>query len=158
MGESEAATMQIKSVRFEKHPVLGDLFLDFCDATGSPFHTIVLAGENGSGKTLLLEALLKLFEWKHYKDIGNIYIDMLLDPHNIEMLRKCAPNHLTDCVDNDLIKIGYTANRGAISSADDFLFEWDCNSRHQLANKSIVLTPWGDSFLYCFLSEASINF
>lgn len=47
----------IRSVKFTHHPVLGDLRLDFCDSKGSPLDTVILAGENGSGKSTVLNAI-----------------------------------------------------------------------------------------------------
>ncbi|GAM12871.1 ATP-binding protein [Mesobacillus selenatarsenatis] len=49
--------MKIKSINLEKHPILGDFNLNFCDANGLPFDTILLAGENGTGKSTLLNII-----------------------------------------------------------------------------------------------------
>ena len=47
----------IKSIKWNHHAVLGDLELDFSKFDGSIYNTIVLAGENGSGKTTVIETL-----------------------------------------------------------------------------------------------------
>lgn len=47
----------IKNLKFKNHKVLGNLSLDFSKDTGEPYNTIVLAGENGSGKTNVLNAI-----------------------------------------------------------------------------------------------------
>ena len=47
----------IRGVRFVDHPVLGNLTLDFCDRNGVPVDTVILAGENGTGKSTVLNAL-----------------------------------------------------------------------------------------------------
>lgn len=47
----------ITKVKWRNHSVLGDLELDFTKAIGTPYNTIVLAGENGTGKTSILETL-----------------------------------------------------------------------------------------------------
>lgn len=50
--------MKLKKVRWDSHPILGDLELDFTnEATGSPYDTIIIAGENGTGKTTILETI-----------------------------------------------------------------------------------------------------
>lgn len=50
--------MRIRTIRFHSHPVLGDLQLDFTDAaTGRAFDTVVIAGENGTGKTAVLQGI-----------------------------------------------------------------------------------------------------
>ena len=47
----------IQRVKWNNHIVLGDLELDFTKNDGSSYSTIVLAGENGTGKTTILETL-----------------------------------------------------------------------------------------------------
>lgn len=50
--------MKIRKVKYANHPILGDLVLDFVNPkTNEPYSTIVLAGENGTGKTTILETL-----------------------------------------------------------------------------------------------------
>ena len=54
--------MKILSIEFEKHPILGNLKLDFTDKNGNPVDTVLLAGENGCGKTTILEELQNLWD------------------------------------------------------------------------------------------------
>jgi len=49
--------MLIRKVKWKDHPILGDLLLDFCDSSGSAYKTIIFAGENGAGKSSILEHL-----------------------------------------------------------------------------------------------------
>ena len=42
------------------HPVLGDLKLDFCDKNNKAVDTVLFAGENGTGKTIILEYLYNI--------------------------------------------------------------------------------------------------
>ena len=48
---------RIRTITFKNHPVLGSLSLDFCDRAGTAVDTIIIAGENGTGKSKLIEAL-----------------------------------------------------------------------------------------------------
>lgn len=48
---------KIKSVSFKDHPVLGNLHLDFCDLSGNAVDTVIIAGENGTGKSTVLDVL-----------------------------------------------------------------------------------------------------
>ena len=47
----------ITKVKWKNYKALGNLELDFTNATGEPYNTIVLAGENGTGKTTVLESI-----------------------------------------------------------------------------------------------------
>lgn len=47
----------IREIKWNQHSMLRDLVLDFTKPDGSTYNTIVLAGENGSGKTTVLSTL-----------------------------------------------------------------------------------------------------
>lgn len=64
--------MEIASLKLQNHPILHDLELNFCDENGKPYKNIVFAGENGTGKTTLLELL---------DDIAGHPRDFFLKPH-----------------------------------------------------------------------------
>jgi len=50
--------MKIKKVKWNNHPIIGNLEIDFINPTnGEPYETIILAGENGTGKTTILETI-----------------------------------------------------------------------------------------------------
>ena len=68
--------MKITKVKWANHKVLGNLVLDFTDSSSQPFETIVFAGENGVGKTTVLETLstfLNLGTFEHFD-----YIEYLI--------------------------------------------------------------------------------
>ena len=55
---------KIRKVKFSNHPVLKNLELNFCDTNGKAVDAIILAGENGTGKSTILNALFKLTNHK----------------------------------------------------------------------------------------------
>ncbi len=74
--------MKIRKVKWKDHPVLGDLLLNFVNTdSGEPFRTIILAGENGTGKSTILEELssflnlgsFEKFEYIEYAINDEIY-------------------------------------------------------------------------------------
>jgi predicted ATP-binding protein involved in virulence len=74
--------MKITKVKWRKHSILGDLELDFINATtGEPFDTVLFAGENGTGKTSILETIstflnmgtFQFFDFLEYKVSGQLY-------------------------------------------------------------------------------------
>lgn len=49
--------MKIRKVKWNNHPVLGNLELDFTKPDGTTYNNIVLIGENGTGKTSVMESM-----------------------------------------------------------------------------------------------------
>lgn len=71
--------MKIRKLKYNNHKVLGNLELDFVNpATGQPYNTIVLVGENGTGKTTILKTIsdyinvisLRPFDYIEYEANG----------------------------------------------------------------------------------------
>lgn len=52
----------IAKVKWHNHPVLHDLELDFCNSAGEPYDNIILAGENGTGKTSILTSMAEVIQ------------------------------------------------------------------------------------------------
>lgn len=71
----------IAKVKWHNHPVLHDLELDFCNSAGEPYDNIILAGENGTGKTTILTSMagviqggpLSMVEYLEYDVDGKKY-------------------------------------------------------------------------------------
>ena len=71
----------IRKIKWNNHDVLGSLELDFTKPDGSIYNTIVLAGENGTGKTTILDTLstflnlgsIEAFEYINYMADGIPY-------------------------------------------------------------------------------------
>lgn len=59
---------KIKQVSFVNHPLFGDATFDFTIEQHQPADSIVLAGENGSGKTRLLEELYQGIKADYHAD------------------------------------------------------------------------------------------
>ncbi len=49
--------MKFRKLSFENHPIFGNLSFDFTDKDGKTVDTIIIAGENGCGKSVLLNEL-----------------------------------------------------------------------------------------------------
>lgn len=54
--------MFIKSIILENSPFYGNITFDFCDSNSIPFDTVILAGENGTGKSTLLNIIFSFCE------------------------------------------------------------------------------------------------
>lgn len=44
---------KIRNIKFQEHPILKNLELDFCGKDGKALDTIIFAGENGTEKAQL---------------------------------------------------------------------------------------------------------
>ena len=74
--------MKIRRVKYNNHPILGDLELDFVNPiTNVTYNNVVFVGENGTGKTTVLRTIsdcincitLRPFEYIEYEADGNIF-------------------------------------------------------------------------------------
>ncbi len=74
--------MRIKKVKWSNHPILKNLELDFWDTANSTiFNTVIFAGENGTGKTTILESIstflnrgsFEYFDFIEYIVDGKVY-------------------------------------------------------------------------------------
>ena len=57
--------IMLRGVQFVNHPVLRNLKLNFCDEEGTPVDTIIFAGENGTGKSTIINALNDVMSRTH---------------------------------------------------------------------------------------------
>jgi predicted ATP-binding protein involved in virulence len=74
--------MKIRKIKWTNHPVLGNLEINLVNGTnGLAYDTVVFAGENGTGKTSILETISSFlnsgpfehFEYIEYSVDGNIF-------------------------------------------------------------------------------------
>ncbi len=64
--------MKIRKIKWRSHPILGNLEIDLTSPLGDTFDNIVFAGENGTGKTTILETIsnfLNLGTFEHFEYI-----------------------------------------------------------------------------------------
>jgi hypothetical protein len=74
--------MRIRKIELRNHPILSNLELDFTDEHGQSIETIIFAGENGTGKTAILDLLYEfsMFDLSNEKrDEKRIFEIELLD-------------------------------------------------------------------------------
>lgn len=73
--------MKLRKVKWLNHPVLKNLELDFTRADGTAYENVVLIGENGSGKTSVMESIATFlnagsfdeFEYLEFEKDGSVY-------------------------------------------------------------------------------------
>lgn len=80
--------MKIRKIKWKNHSILGNLELDFLNNERKISNTIIFAGENGTGKTTILEALanyiidgsIQKLEYLEYELMQDIYKVTFVNP------------------------------------------------------------------------------
>ncbi len=152
--------MKIRKIQFSGHPVLGDLKLDFTDQEGKVIDTIILAGDNGTGKSLLLNTIFDFSDLTIRNDRGDEkrFFEIELSDSELELLKNITDfnQYFQEPINNTLkIAIDYS-----------IINRWDqVKITAQKNNGDIVKLP-GHLFtnedtrkiLICIFSDAEINF
>lgn len=60
---------KIRKINFKNHPILKNLELNFCDSNGKAVDTIIFAGENGTGKSTILNEIYEIFSYNDKNEI-----------------------------------------------------------------------------------------
>ncbi|MEO0396687.1 MAG: AAA family ATPase, partial [Cyanobacteria bacterium P01_A01_bin.137] len=80
--------MKIKEIRFTKHKILKDLRLNFTDENGHIADTIILAGENGCGKSTILKSIFDALNYRcPLLETGSMGIHFKLTESEVEALQ-----------------------------------------------------------------------
>lgn len=115
----------ITKLKWKNHSVLGNLKLDFTNASGNPYNTIILAGENGTGKTTILETLsaflnlgtFKPFDYIEYQVDNTVYQIYAKTEHDAEI----GFHHRKNLIDNSEKYISSNRNNNVNSINSDNL-------------------------------------
>lgn len=133
----------ITRIKWKNHSVLGNLSLDFQKPDGTPYKTIVFAGENGCGKTTILKTL------STFLNVGSF-----LPFDYIEYVQNGKVFQAT----SDDIKGKQGWDNDMFTGGHHYLFELSTNiSRAIIANKN-KLDPDDILFNGCVFSKARSGF
>lgn len=81
--------MKFRKITFENHPVLGNLVVDFTNSNGESVNTIIIAGENGCGKSVLLNELFQFNPTNLYNDKdGRIQTEIELSQFEKDLIQE----------------------------------------------------------------------
>ncbi|HOI84638.1 MAG TPA: AAA family ATPase [Acholeplasmataceae bacterium] len=131
--------MKIKQINFTNHVLFGNTSIDFTDESGKVLNTILICGENGSGKTKLLECLYNLFKIppQNYEVVLILENDDLIKIRNNILLsnNKDYQNQIIDNINDEiLVKKASDGNYWTIDFNNglkqSYGFGWDPNSNN----------------------------
>lgn len=98
--------MKFKKISFENHPILGSISFDFTDKNGNAIDTIIIAGENGSGKSVLLDEIFNYNPANIYSNrVGIISTEVELSQIELQFIQDSAyfkNNHLLPIFGNTI--------------------------------------------------------
>ena len=80
--------IELCKIKWSNHPILGDLLLDLTNDEGIPYRTIVLAGENGTGKTSILSSIYGLMDKQPLEFIEYVDIPSMDTNFRLNRIRK----------------------------------------------------------------------
>lgn len=156
--------MKLREIKWKNHPVLGDLVLDFINnQTRKPYSTILLAGENGTGKSTILEAISSFLNLGPYKNFDYIEYEVENDVYKTAKTTdgNTHPNFF-DIInsDNEIIKIRHdrSNNRDLLNTEKRDLRHYGCvYSRARSDYKTQKITSTTVSELDKEKHDADIN-
>lgn len=98
--------MRFRKIQFENHPILGNCKFDFTDKKGNSVDTIIIAGENGCGKTVLLNELFGFdpCEVKHNKT-GKIESEVEFNGEEMKLLNAKVSNKFPEGLPTNIVRI-----------------------------------------------------
>lgn len=119
--------MKFRKITLKKHPVLGDVSFDFTDAQGRAVDTIIIAGENGCGKSLLLSFLNSYSPGMPAKQLGfTMRVEVEFTDDDIKLLNE----------NKDFVNVlGERFSGNIVTFVQDTTFR-DDNPRAEFINKS----------------------
>ena len=65
-------SMRIKEIKFHSHPILGELMLNFTKDDGSIYDNVIFIGENGVGKSSIIEGMANFLNKKAFDGLEYI--------------------------------------------------------------------------------------
>ena len=140
--------MKFRKITFHNHPILGNLHLDFTDANGNTVDTIILAGENGCGKTSILDAIFNFFNKEHDKELSG---EIELSYSEVSMLKQKFQTPIAKQLRDEGDVVSVEFKREAHSP------EWYKNGQ-SLASSIVLMHQDYNQYFGKIYSDVEINF
>ncbi|MCK5538877.1 MAG: AAA family ATPase [Bacteroidales bacterium] len=86
--------MKIRGLKITNYKIFENIEFDFTDNDGNVLDTIVVVGENGTGKTSLLKLLIAILTPEIKIEFENVEIEIEFDSDEIVQLNKSFKNYI----------------------------------------------------------------
>jgi predicted ATPase len=152
--------MRIRKIKYENHPLFGNTEFDFTNDKGNTVNTIIIAGENGVGKSLLLN---DIFDFSNNKLSENIrdekkMIEFEITNSDLEILKNHSSlkHYFTTTFSTKIFQISYNYN---LSSWDQINVSFKINGGFSPPMVGTVFAlKETKRILNCLFSDVEINF
>lgn len=109
---------KIRKIKFQDHPILKNLELDFCGSDGSAVDTVIFAGENGTGKSTILNYFYEFMAGNSYSCIVEMENDGEIFTITHEKFNKYSYRRTAKDTEGDAVNLPQDALRGIYSDVD----------------------------------------
>jgi len=149
--------MKFRKITFVGHQILGDISYDFTDKNGNTVDTIIIAGENGCGKSVFLNELYSYIPSLSY---SNRYKKLEVEVEISDSEKKIIQGNLTrnhlPTIGGNRIRIIQDFSNGTNYNIDNVHYN---NMQDNSEKKVGYYTIWKDNSLYkSIFSDVEINF
>ena len=135
----------LKVVQWNNHPILGNLKLDFRNGSGT-YKVVVLAGENGTGKTTILESLARFLNRYSFEFFDNILYQIDSDEFELSPLDQATRQ-------NNFTRTGFHKRKNLITGESKDIYSAKNNDERQIESDLSDIRHYG-----CFYSKAKSGF
>lgn len=149
--------MKYRKIELENHPILGTLSLDFTDSEGRTINTIILAGENGCGKSVILNELFELNPASIYYDrLGQITTEIELSPSEITFVKQIGlTNGVSMGFSDGIVKIEQNFSIKDFKQCKVYFHDISGETRQ---THGYMFSSNGKSVIKSIFSDVEINF
>ena len=109
---------KIRKIKFQDHPILKNLELDFCGSDGSAVDTVIFAGENGTGKSTILNYFYEFMAGNSDSCIVEMENDGEIFTITHEKFNKYSYRRTAKDTEGDAVNLPQDALRGIYSDVD----------------------------------------
>jgi ABC-type cobalamin/Fe3+-siderophores transport system ATPase subunit len=150
--------MKFRKISFENHPILGNMSFDFTDKDGRTVDTIIIAGENGCGKSVLLNELYQYNPAYIVNKEGIIITEIELSQYEKETINGSQnfKRHALPLIAENIITINQDFS--IQNSWEQCKVQYHCVEDREITTNGNILILNNDILFKPIFSDVEINF